>query len=191
MAIPQDHKHRPNEVASYRGKNLREPPPALLAAAHLTLNSHFPMDSVLHSLSSPSPSRSTMDGCFQADSRHQRSFYFALKYHMILGHGRFPTHWQEVDKDEDSPTKNARIIKGSFVVALSLSGEPMTTLKVRSRGPWDGVTDVGQVFDPFSPWRVLSIYYFPDWKTSVDYDSGEKRDVNGPDAFVLTLLAAY
>lgn len=171
---------------------LHEPSPALLAAAHLTLTPHLDMDSVLHSLSSSSPSRSVMDGCFQADPRHQKSFYFTLKYHMLLGHGLSPMDWQDVDKEADSPTKDARIVKGSSVVALSLSGEPIATVKNRSRKPWpDGATDLGQVFDPYSPWRVLSIHYLPNWKTHVDCHSEEKRYVNGPAAFLMTLLAAY
>ena len=47
----------------------------------------------------------------------------------------------------------------------------------------------GDVHDPFSPWHVLSMQAYPDWKGSIDSHNSTKHYVNGPEAFLVTLRA--
>jgi Mg2+ and Co2+ transporter CorA len=47
------------------------------------------------------------------------------------------------------------------------------------------------VHDPFAPWRVLSIQCYPDWQSSVDVHEKNRHYVNGPEAFLVTLLEEY
>ena len=71
---------------------LREPRPALLAAAHLILNPPFDMDKIFQVLSSSGVSESHMNQSFEADHHRRGSSYFVLKYHTLVGDGRCPTY---------------------------------------------------------------------------------------------------
>jgi hypothetical protein len=46
-----------------------------------------------------------------------------------------------------------------------MSGKPAYTLRRNSR---KNKSVLGNVYDPFAPWHVLSIQCFPDWNSSVD-----------------------
>lgn len=49
----------------------------------------------------------------------------------------------------------------------------------------------GQVYDPFSPWRVLAIQAYPDWESTIEDIEDDQRQrkhiVNGPEAFLTVL----
>jgi hypothetical protein len=45
--------------------------------------------------------------------------------------------------------------------------------------------------DPFAAWKVLSIQCYPDSQTTMDTHNPNRRYINGPEAFLVTLLAEY
>ena len=178
----------PRRPAVGRIAILREPSSLLLGAAHLTMNKHFDMDEIFRLLTDETPAKAYMKGCLKPEPRQQRSFVFSFKYHCIVGKEREPMPWQKSDNDLRSTIDHIPISTCSSVVALSFTGNPITTLRKRSRR---AKTIVGHVFDPFSPWRVLSIQCYPDWKSTVDVHDQNRQYVNGPEAFIVTLLAEY
>jgi hypothetical protein len=167
---------------------LREPSPVLSAAAHLTMNKHFDMDNIFRLLTDNTPSQAYMSGCLKKDQRHHRSFVFTFKYHTIVGREREPLVWQNADSDLRSTWDHVPISTCASVVALSLAGPPSQTLRRKARGRKE---IVGQVHDAFAPWRVLSIQCYPDWESSFDVHEKNRHYVNGPEAFLVTLLAEY
>jgi hypothetical protein len=167
---------------------LREPSALLFGAAHLTMNKHFDMDQLFRLLIDGTMTKAYMKGCLKSDPRQQRSFVYSFKYHCIVGNHREPKAWQTSDRNLTSSTDHIPISTCSSIVALSLSGKPTNTLKRRSR---KANTIVGQIFDPFAPWRVLSIQCFPDWETTVDVHEQNRHYVNGIEAFLVTVLAEY
>lgn len=167
---------------------LREPSAVLSAGAHLTLNRHFDMDNLFRLLTDDTPSKAYMKGCLKQDHRHHRSFVFTFKYHTIVESEREPLPWQRADSDLKSTWDHIPISTCASIVALSLTGSPSHTLRRKSRRKKQ---ILGQVHDPFAPWRVLSIQCYPDWQSSVDVHEKNKHYVNGPEAFLVTLLAEY
>ena len=96
--------------------------------------------------------------------------------------------WQHADEDLHSVEGHIPVSRCSSVIALQLASEPTT--KVRNRGR--RVKRIfGDVYDPFAPWRVLSMQCYPDWKSSVDSHDSTKHYVNGPEAFLVTLRSEY
>ena len=167
---------------------LREPSPLLFATAHLTMSEHFDMDEIFRLLVDDTPSKAYMKGCLKSEPRQQRSFVFSFKYHCLIGKEREPMPWQKSEEDYDTKEDHIAISTCSSVVALSFAGPPANQLRRRSRR---AETIVGHIFDPFAPWRVLSIQCFPDWKSTVDVHDQNRHYVNGPEAFLVTLLAEY
>lgn len=167
---------------------VREPSPLLFGAVHLTMNKHFDMDQIFRILTDRTQTKAYMKGCMKNDPRQQRSFVFSFKYHCIVGESCQPKAWQYSDDDLSLSKDHIPISMCSSVVALSLSGKPTNTLRRRSR---KAKTVVGQIYDPFAPWRVLSIQCFPDWKSTVDVHEQNRHYVNGTEAFLVTVLAEY
>lgn len=99
-----------------------------------------------------------------------------------------PMAWQKADIELRESEIHVPVSRCSCVIALSLGGEPSS--KVRNKGRRvDRKT--GDIFDPFAPWRVLSIQAYPDWKSSIDSHDSTKHYVNGPEAFLVTLKAEF
>ena len=94
--------------------------------------------------------------------------------------------WQKADEDLDDVEGRIPVSRCSSVVALQLASDPIT--KVRNKGR--RVKRIfGDIYDPFAPWRVLSMQCYPDWKSSVDSHDSTKHYVNGPEAFLVTVRA--
>ncbi|KEF55006.1 uncharacterized protein A1O9_08658 [Exophiala aquamarina CBS 119918] len=169
---------------------MREPPSSLLAALHLTMKEHFDMDSIYRLLiNDDTPTKMITKGYLKKDHRRQRSVVFVFKYHTVVGDGRKPLPWQSHDDALSEPKEgHIPLATCSAVVALSLSGRPSHTLRRNSRKT---KSIVGHIYDPFAPWHVLSIQAFPDWNSSVDAHNTSHHYVNGPDAFLATVLAEY
>ena len=167
---------------------VREPSPLLFGAVHLTMNKHFDMDQLFRLLTDRTETKAYMKGCLKNELRQQRSFVFSFKYHCIVGESCKPKVWQKADDDLTSSLGHIPISSCSSIVALSLSGKPTNTLRRRSR---KAKTVVGQIFDPFAPWRVLNIQCFPDWETTVDVHEQNRHYTNGTEAFLVTVLAEY
>lgn len=178
----------PRRVASGRITIVREPSPLLFGALHLTMSQHFDMDAIFRFLCDESPTRAYMNGCFEPEPTKQRSFIFSFKYHTIIHSERDPMPWQAYEPDQRDERMHIPISTCSSVVALSLSGDPIKTLKNRSRRR---NAHEGKVFDPFGPWHVLSVQCFPDWKSTVDTHENNRNYVNGPEAFLVTILDEF
>lgn len=167
---------------------VREPLPCVFAALHLTMHSHYEMDDLYQKLSDDSPTQFYLDGCRKIGPKKQKSFLFVAKYKSLVGHERRPMEWQNDAWDDFGEVDGIRLSNCSSVVALSLS-----------RGPTAILTDTvdnsgrikGHVFDPLSPWRVLSIQCFPDWNSSADLFTAKKRYANGPEAFLMAVIGEY
>ena len=167
---------------------LREPPASLLAACHLVMQKHLDMDFVFRVLTDESPTKAYMRGCMKADTRHQRSFVFSFKYHTIVDTKRTPMSWQDADIQSENSNDHIAISTCSSVVALTLSGSPSDVLSQKSR---KSKQIVGHVHDAFAPWQVLSIQCFPDWLSNTGTHEGNRHFVNGPEAFLITVLDEY
>lgn len=169
---------------------LREPSPLLYGALHLTMSSHFDMDSLYKMLiDDHQRTKAYVSGSKHSDPRHQRSLVFCFKYHTMVGENREPLEWQNHDDDIGHKDGHIPISTCSSVVALSLSGPPARTFRRhsrRSRKP-----EIAHVYDPFAPWHVITIQNFPDWNSEVDLHETHHHYVNGPDAFLTSLLHEY
>ena len=96
--------------------------------------------------------------------------------------------WQKADEELDDIEGHIPVSRCASVIALQLVGDPMDRVRNKGRRV---KRMYGDVYDPFSPWRVLSIQCYPDWKSSVDSHDSTKHYVNGPEAFLVTLRAEY
>ncbi|KAK4938404.1 hypothetical protein LTR10_021121 [Elasticomyces elasticus] len=168
---------------------VREPPSSLFAALHLTMKEYFDMDSIYRMLiDDETPTKAITKGYLQQDHRRQRSIVFVFKYHTIIGESRAPLPWQNHDDYEKTQEDSVPLSTCSSVVALSLAGRPSHSLRRNSR---KRKSIVGNIYDPFAPWHVLSIQCFPDWNHNVDVHATDHHYVNGPDAFLATILGEY
>jgi hypothetical protein len=102
-----------------------------------------------------------MPRAFSDDRRKQRSFVFSFEYFTVIGEECEPMAWQLADQERGVKDGHIPISRCSATVALSLVGEPMRTLKNSARR---AVTQHGFIYDPWSPWHVLNIQCYPDWK---------------------------
>ncbi|KAG0647248.1 hypothetical protein D0Z07_7222 [Hyphodiscus hymeniophilus] len=168
---------------------IREPSPIILGALHLTMNSHFDMDEIfIHLISSEASSAHISDRAFSADARRQRSFIFNFDYYTVIGDGCAPMPWQLTDIIPKKSSEHIPISRCSSIVALSLTGGYIKKLKNSARR---AKTQYGYVYDPWASWHVLNIQCYPDHKHSMDSHDSTKHYVNGPEAFLTTLLAEF
>lgn len=116
---------------------------------------------------------------------------FEFDYFTLVGDKVQPYPWQRsdpADKLRDKPDDHIPIARCSSVVALSLGGLPARKFRNPAR---KASTAHGFVYDPFAPWHVLNIQCYPDHKHSMDSHDSTKHYVNGPEAFLHTLLAEF
>lgn len=166
----------------------REPSPILFAALHLTMNNHFCMDELFRHLVESEASSADMLRAYNEDQRKQRSFVFNFEYYTIIGDDCKPMSWQLYDKSTKSTQTNVPLTRCSAVVALSLHGPPMRKIRNPARR---AKTKYGYVYDPWAAWQVLNIQCYPDWRATIDVHDSAKHYVNGPEAFLATLLTEY
>ncbi|KAI9725128.1 MAG: hypothetical protein M1828_003470 [Chrysothrix sp. TS-e1954] len=167
---------------------VREPSPLLYAALHYTHEKHFDVEEMFHFMWDAAPELAHPHRAFDDDHRRQRCFVYTMEYFTIIGEGCKPARWQLSDKDTESNAAHIPISRCSSSFALSLSGEPLGKVRNRDRRV---NRKLGNVYDPFAPWRVLSIQAYPDWRSSVDSHDATKHYVNGPEAFLVTLRAEF
>jgi hypothetical protein len=125
---------------------------------------------------------------FSDDIRHQRSFVFSFEYFTVIGNDCEPMTWQESDKPRERKPDHIPISRCSSVVALSLVDEPLRKIKNSARR---AKIEHGNVYSPWSPWHVLNIQCYPDWKSDTESHDSTKHYVNGPEVFLNTLVAEY
>ena len=167
---------------------LREPAPLKLAILHLVLSRHFDMDSIFAALSTPDPTSAhlqpTSDDFY---GKRQRNFVFAFRYFTVVNGSRSPSAWQTFDSEEAQGKERIPISSCSSVVALSLAGEPVRFVEKVIQGRLRKYP----VYDPFAPWQVFVVNFFPDLHTTWDVYTTQRRLVNGPEAFLRAVLAQY
>ena len=168
---------------------VREPHAQLSGALHFTMAKHFDMDSIFKLLANDSKTKAYVQGHRHEDERRQRSIVFAFKYHTLVDEKRKPLQWQTHETDTDDRPGHVPISTCASIVGLSLGGAPVNRLKRRQRKL--GSEAVSHVYDSFAPWHVLSIQCFPDWHSEEHQHETRHHYVNGPDAFLLTLLQEY
>ncbi|PBP25214.1 hypothetical protein BUE80_DR003680 [Diplocarpon rosae] len=171
---------------------VREPSPIILGALHLTMNKYFDMDEIFKYLVDEDKSNAhLLNRSFSPDERRQRSFIFEFDYFTLVGEGVQPMPWQRSDSAEKVLKKSKEhipISRCSSVVALFLGGLPVRKLRNAARR---AKTKYGFVHDPWAAWHVLNIQCYPDHKHSIDAHDSTKHYVNGPEAFLHTLLAEF
>lgn len=187
----QDLNTKPDsKLASGRITIVREPSPLIFGALHMTMSHDFDMDEIFEHLVKETYTNAHMtDRAFHEDERRRRSFVFNFDYYTVVGDEVQPMPWQRTDKPEKQKKKfekHIQISRCSSVVALSLSGGHAKRLKSAARR---SATKEGFVYDPWAAWNVLNIQCYPDHKHSMDSHDSTKHYVNGPEAFMHTLLA--
>ncbi|KAF4312397.1 Mg2+ transporter protein CorA-like/Zinc transport protein ZntB [Botryosphaeria dothidea] len=211
-AINVEPDHRP---AVGRIVIAQEPAPIAFGALHYSMNDHFDMnelfqhlvnsehssvqslftasssvfDAYARSLLTP-VSKATPHRPFSEDNRHQRTFTFSFEYYTVIGEERQPMHWQSHDKRLSASSSHLPLTRCSSVVSLALLGDPIKKVRNTSRRKNVKVRQ-GLVYDPFSPWLVLNIQAYPDWIGTADAHDSSKHYVNGPEAFLATVLMEF
>lgn len=166
----------------------REPSPILFGALHLTMNRAFDMDELFSHLVSTESSSAHLDRAFDSDRKHQKTFLFNFEYYTIIGDDCKPMQWQYANRDGSVKRGHIPLSRCSAVVALALYDD--TPRRIRTRGR-RGQTKTGWVQSIWSPWQVLVVECFPDWRATTDtFDSGH-RYLNGVEAFLHALLTEF
>ncbi|KAF1837151.1 hypothetical protein BDW02DRAFT_595826 [Decorospora gaudefroyi] len=166
----------------------REPSPILFGALHLTLHNAFDMDELFQHLVETEASSAHMFRAFKEDRKHQRSFFFNFEYYTIIGDDCKPMQWQRADQLTNMSDHHIPLTRCSAVVALVLYDD--NPRRIRNKGR-RAKTRFGWVHDVWSPWQVLQLECFPDWKsTPVTFETGHKY-MNGAEAFLHALLTEY
>ncbi|KAK0253743.1 hypothetical protein LTS09_011321 [Friedmanniomyces endolithicus] len=164
---------------------LREPGPILFGAVHHTLSKHFDVDELFRHLLESEGSSANVHRAFDADLRKQKSFVFNFEYFTIIGKGCKPMKWQLADQQEERSASHIPITRCSSVVALVLDGEAVKKVKNPSR---QATNSHGFAYDPWAPWQVLNLQCYPDWHASLDVHDSTRHYVNGPEAFLTSIL---
>jgi hypothetical protein len=166
----------------------REPSPILFGALHLTMNNTFDVDELFRHLVQTDASSAHMNRAFYEDIRHQKTFFFNFEYYTIIGDNCKPMDWQYADKDMSKSASHIPLTRCSAVVALALYDDKPR--RVRNKGR-RARTKYGWIQNIWSPWQVLVIECFPDWRATPDTFEGGHKYLNGPEAFLHALLTEY
>ncbi|PVI02164.1 hypothetical protein DM02DRAFT_312872 [Periconia macrospinosa] len=166
----------------------REPAPILFGALHLTLHDTFDMDELFAHLVKTDASSAHMNRAFYEDPKHQRTFFFNFEYYTVLGDDCTPMEWQRSDKGKGPNDTHLPLSRCGAVVALALFDDKPRRIRNRGRR---AKTKYGWVQDIWSPWQVLQLECFPDWRATADTFESGHRYLNGPEAFLHALLTEY
>ncbi|KAF2457149.1 hypothetical protein BDY21DRAFT_345077 [Lineolata rhizophorae] len=178
----------PDRQAVGRITIAREPSAVLFGALHLTLNKAFNVDELFRHLVQSEASSAHMHRAFSSDNRKQRSFVFNLEYYTIIGEECQPMSWQLADKQRSTTDSHLPLSRCSSVIALSLYGEPTKKIRNPARR---AKQRYGWAYSPWSPWQVVNIQCYPDWKASTDVHETSNKYLNGVEAFLATLLGEF
>lgn len=70
-------------------------------------------------------------------------------------------------------------------VALGLNGPAIRKPRNPSRR---ATVNHGSTYDPWGSWQVLNLQCYSDWNASLDVRDSSKQYLNGPEAFLVTVL---
>jgi hypothetical protein len=171
----------------------REPSPILFGALHLTLQDAFDVDELFAHLVRTEASSAHMYRSFDEDRRHQRTFFFNFEYYTIIGDECKPMDWQRADKSSSKHDSHIPLSRCGAIVALALYDKKPRRVRNRARR---AKTKYGWVQDVWSPWQVLQLECFPDWKSTPVHGTpytfeAKHRFLNGAEAFLHALLTEY
>lgn len=154
------------------------------------MNNVFDMDELFKHLVQTEATSAHMHRAFLQDRRHQRTFFFTFEYYTIIGEDCKPMQWQRADKENNKVPTDTHIplTRCSAVVALALYDDNPRRIRNRSRR---ANTKYGWVQDIWSPWQVLNVQCYPDWRATTDTFETGWRYLNGPEAFLHALLTEY
>lgn len=169
---------------------LRELSPILFGAIHYALHKTFDMDEIFKALITATSSYADVHRGFDLDPRRQSSKVFTLQYFTIIGDDCVPMEWQMASEEIDKNPKHIRITRCNSVVALAFAGKPIRKVRNPARRNI-GQNAYGNIYDPWSSWHLLNLQCFPDLKSSTDVHDTSKHYVNGPEAFMVTLLGEF
>jgi len=96
--------------------------------------------------------------------------------------------WQIAARSSSESIDCFPISRCSSITALSLSGNSIRTIDNTQRRT---KTARGYIYDTWAPWHVLSIQCHPDHRHTMDSHDERRRYVNGPEAFLITLLPEF
>ncbi|KAK5113169.1 hypothetical protein LTR85_010987 [Meristemomyces frigidus] len=167
---------------------LRELSPILFGAVHHTLHKSLDVDELFSCLVASERTSAYMHRAFDDDLRKQKSFVFNFEYFTIIGKDCRPMRWQMADRQEQRGSHHIPVTRCSSVVALVLSGPPIQKIRNPARR---ANNSHGFAYDPWSSWQVVNLQCYPDWKASMDVHDSTKHYVNGPEAFLVTLLNEF
>jgi hypothetical protein len=160
----------------------------LFGALHLTLHNAFDMDELFQHLVQADASSAHMFRAFAPDERHQRTFFFNFEYYTVIGDDCKPMQWQLADNPTSKTDSHIPLTRCGAVVALALFDH--APRRVRNRGR-RAKTKYGWIHDIWSPWQVAQIECYPDWRSTADTFETGHRYLNGPEAFLHSLLTQY
>ena len=181
------HPERPKQAVG-RITIIREPSPLLFAALHYTMKDHFDMDKIFEMLEANNKTKAFPHSPWADNPKHRNTFVFTLEYYTIVGDECVPMKWQRADEELGGSETHVPVSRCSSIIALSLEAKPVSKIRHKGRRNPLGRRE-GELFDPFSPWHVLSLQAYPDWRSSIDSHDSTKHYVNGPEAFLMTLRA--
>jgi cell division septum initiation protein DivIVA len=166
----------------------REPSPILFGALHLTMNKTFDMNEIFKELVQPEACSAHMHRAFHEDPRHQKTFFFDFEYYTVIGEDCKPMQWQRADKDKGASDSHIPLTRCGAVVALALYDDKPRRIRNKGRR---AKTQHGWVQDVWSPWQVLNLQCYPDWRATPDTFESGHRYLNGAEAFLHALLTEY
>ena len=167
---------------------VREPSPILFGATHYTMQGSFDVDELFQNLVEAGSSSASVSRMFHDDPRRQRSMVFNLEYFTLIGKDCEPMQWQISASQADRKPGHIAISRCSSILTLALHGAQIKKIKNPAR---QKTREYGYVYDPFSPWEVLNIQCYPDWKASLDVHDSTRHYTNGPEAFMNALLGEF
>jgi len=154
------------------------------------MKDHFDMDKIFGMLEANSKTKAFPHSPWADNPKHRNTFVFNFEYYTILGDECVPMAWQKADEGLGGSETHVPVSRCSSVVALSFEAKPVSKIRHKGRRNPLGRRE-GELYDPFSPWHVLSLQAYPDWKSSVHSHDSTKHYVNGPEAFLVTLRAEF
>lgn len=139
----------------------------------------------------PLLSKAYMNRAFEPSAERKRSFFFAFKYYTVVGEGLTPAPYQQFDQrpQHHKSPDHIDITECSSILALSLGTE--AAAQVQARKGKKRIIQVGDVYDHFAPWHLLSIQSFADDHHSMRSDESQRPLHSGPYAFLDALVAEY
>ena len=154
------------------------------------MKDHFDMDKIFEMLETNNKTKAFPHSPWADNPKHRNTFVFNFEYYTIVGDECIPMKWQRSDEELQGSESHVPVSRCCSIIALSFEAKPVSKIRHKGRRNPLGRRE-GELYDPFSPWHVLSIQAYPDWRSSVDSHDSTKHYVNGPEAFLMTLRAEF